>query len=519
MTTYPDVTGRRGDDRESTAAGSTGPDAIRAAIERFHAILAHDRVASSTHDLLARRQHDAGLRVEGRPYSSTLRPRLIAGTDHARICTTAALLTGAVHRLAAHALADDEMGRRVRSILAPAPLEMAVAAMAPATDGAPDHGRLDGFLDGERIAFVEYNAHPPGGVLTQDIIAEIYADTPAMRAFTREFPTHSTATGPRVADTLLHAWETGGAPGGHPSVAIVECGTSVAGWEFHHLREHLANQGIDALVCSTDDLTYTPGQGLRARDDNGSHRPVTVVYRRAVLTDLIARHGNSLPEHPMMRGWADGACVMVNSPSSHLAHKKSALALLTDPTTRHLLSPRERTAARAHVPWTRLLRPGSTTHGDREIDLLDFAQCRRDQLILKPNDSYGGHGILRGRHRTERQWRDDLRRALTVPHVLQERVSIPRIPYPRWHEGRLLVDDWYEGTDPYLFGTTAHGCISRLGHDDIINVSTGGTGVPVFQLTTARGQERSRPTGRSGGSLEPDGRAPAPHPVRPTTSS
>ncbi len=173
---------------------------------------------------------------------------------------------------------------------------------------------------------------------------------------------------------------------------------------------------------------------------------------------------------------------MANSFTSNLAHKKSALALLTDPRTSGVLSPQEATAAQQHLPWTRLVRPGPTTYHGEEIDLPAFARAHRESLVLKPNDDYGGHGILCGWQATDDDWQKALSRAMHDPYVIQERVTIPKVGYPTWADGGLRIEAYYQGTDPFLFASTAYGCICRLSQAAVTNVSAGGTCVPVFQV-------------------------------------
>lgn len=271
-------------------------------------------------ELCVMEQHScaAGLQVQGQPLTQVLRPRLISGADHAWVCSAGSLLAGALQRLAGYALHQGELGDHVREILALTPVETALAAMAPPTGEPSPHSRLDGFLTADRLLFVEYGV-----------------------------------------EHLTHAWTSGGMPGDGPQVAIVECGESKVSWEFTMLQAELHRQGVPAVICSTDDLRYEPAQGgLYTRDAQGYRHPITVVYRRAVLRDLLSHYGAALTDHPLTRAWSAGACVMANSFTSNVAHKKSALALLTDPRTSGVLSPQEATAAQRHLPWTRLVRPG-----------------------------------------------------------------------------------------------------------------------------------------------------------------
>jgi hypothetical protein len=470
-------------DGDQVMAGSTEPDTTQAAIDRFHQILGKQDITEATRRLLMREQCAVGLQVQGRPLTQVLRPRLISGGDHAWVCSAGSLLTGALQRLVGYALDDGEVGDHVRKILALTPVETALAAMSPPTDGDSPHSRLDGFLTANRLVFVEFNPDSPAGALTQEALAEIFAATPAMHAFTGDYRVQATPARQQIVENLTRAWTTGGMPGDGPQVAIVECGESKFSWEFTMLLAELHRQGVPAVICSIDDLRYdSTHRRLYTHDADGHRHPITVVHRRALLNDLLSRYGPAFIDHPLPRAWSAGACVMVNSFTSQLATKKSALTLFADPCTSVMLSPQEAAAAQQHLPWTRLVRPGSTTYRGEEIDLSAFARAHRESLVLKPNDDYGGHGIVCGWQTSDEDWQKALSRAMNDPHVIQERISIPKALYPTWADGGLRLEAYYESTDPFLFASTTHGCVCRLSPTALINVSAGGTCVPVFQV-------------------------------------
>lgn len=259
------------------------PDTTQAAIERFHEILGEPDTAQATQRLLMREQCAVGLHTDGRPLTQILRPRLISGADHARVCSVGSVLAGALQRLVGYALHDGELGEHVRQVLALTPAETALVTMSPPADGHSPHSRLDGFLTADRLAFVEFNPDSPVGPLTQDALADIFADTPAMRTFTDDYRVQPTSARGRIVDNLTHAWTTGAMPGDGPQVAIVECGESKFSWEFTMLQAELHRQGVPAVICSTDDLRYDPGQRrLYTHDAGGNRHPITVVHRRAV---------------------------------------------------------------------------------------------------------------------------------------------------------------------------------------------------------------------------------------------
>src|SRR5205814_4345949 len=117
------------------------------------------------------------------------------------------------------------------------------------------------------------------------------------------------------------------------------------------------------------------------------------VYKRVLLTELVEREGL---EHAVLRAVRDRAVCMVNPPSCKILHKKAILAVLHDERNAALFDADERQAIAASIPWTRVVEERHTTHDSHDIDLVPFIAGHREQLVLKPNDEYGGKGIVLG---------------------------------------------------------------------------------------------------------------------------
>jgi hypothetical protein len=184
-----------------------------------------------------------------------------------------------------------------------------------------------------------------------------------------------------------------------------------------------------------------------------------------------------------MRAYAVGACVVVNSFRAKLLHKKSLFALLSDEAFQGGLSAEERAAVAAHVPWTRVARPGETSYQGEQVDLLAFARANRERLLLKPNDEYGGKGITIGWESDAGAWDAALADALKSPFVLQERVTIAYEPYPALVDGQVVIGERLVDSDPFLFGSGVEGSLCRLSTVTLLNVTAGGgSTVPVFVI-------------------------------------
>jgi uncharacterized circularly permuted ATP-grasp superfamily protein len=234
--------------------------------------------------------------------------------------------------------------------------------------------------------------------------------------------------------------------------------------------------GVKTLICAPEDLTYRGGR-LRAKGT-----PIDVVYRRVLLSELLAK-----PEvaRPLLQAYLAGDVTVVNSLRAKLLHKKMSLALLSDDRYARLYTPQQRRAIAKHVPWTRKVREGHTTYGGKVIDLTDFVIRNRERLVLKPNDEYGGKGVVLGWTVDRHEWEQTLIGALTTSFVVQEKVAVPREPFPvlldRVHFLDLSVD-----CDPYLFWGRVGGVLTRLSSSALLNVTAGaGSVVPTYILDGA----------------------------------
>jgi uncharacterized circularly permuted ATP-grasp superfamily protein len=162
--------------------------------------------------------------------------------------------------------------------------------------------------------------------------------------------------------------------------------------------------------------------------------------------------------------------------------QEASLAVLSDEQNAEMFTADERAAIDAHIPWTRVVEERHTRFHDQDIDLIPFVAANQDRLVLKPNDEYGGSGILLGWELAADEWEAGVRRALTEPYIVQERILLPTEPYPALVEGRVVVRDRIIDTAPFVFhGAFMDGCLTRLSSDPLVNVTAGsGSSLATF---------------------------------------
>jgi hypothetical protein len=166
---------------------------------------------------------------------------------------------------------------------------------------------------------------------------------------------------------------------------------------------------------------------------------------------------------------------MVNPFPCKLLHKKASLAVLSDERHAHLFDSGERAAIAEHVPWTRVVEDRATLYGGRRVDLIPFVIEQHERFVLKPNDEYGGKGVVLGWLTEAGEWERAVRTAVGEPTIVQERVEVPSEPYPSVVDGRLQIIDRMQDTNPYVsWGEYVDGCMTRLSTAALLNVSAGG---------------------------------------------
>ncbi len=432
----------------------------------YNALLEDEGLAAASEERLRERQERAMLSFGERPLSISLRPNLLTRRRHAEAVTAAATVHGALAALERALLADS----RLRAELDLDPDEERLALADPGCRSSSPSARLDSFF-ADRVRFVEYNAESPAGMAYEDNLARVFRDLPVMRAFRRRFRVRPLPVRGRQLATMLRAFrQWGGAE--RPVIAIVDWVGLPTATEFELFREFFESKGVPTVICDPRELEVRRGR-LHA-----GGRAVNLVYRRVLTSELLAKRDET---RALLDAYSSGAACVVNTFRAKLLHKKMSLALLSDERNAHLYTAAQRGAIERHVPWTRRVADGpATRHGRPVADLVEHCAARRPELVLKPNDEYGGRGVVLGWTVGQPEWEQALGVALTQSYVVQEAVEVPREPFPvALHDVRML--DLSVDLDPYLFDGRPGGCLTRLSSTALLNVTAGaGSIVPTF---------------------------------------
>ncbi|MBE7533942.1 MAG: hypothetical protein HND44_24455 [Chloroflexi bacterium] len=443
--------------------------ALREAIRAYHDLLTEELAAESQGQLTEQMQM-RGLFFGNRPLCTVLRPRFVLPDQYTFLRKAIRPLLGAFDKISELAVQDAAFRKQFGLV----DWEEELIRHDPGYRGHTPLTRLDAFFvtDTGELKFTEYNAEVPAASAYSDVLTEVFYGLPVMGMFMREYVVRPLPTRHSVLHVLMRAYrQWGGA--GKPNIAILDWKEVPTYSEFELFMHYFRSQGVTCEIVDPREVEYRNGRLI-----HGDYH-IDLIYKRVLITELIERGGL---DQPVVNAVRDGAVCMVNPWRCKMLYKKMSLAVLSDEQNAHLFDEVETAAIRAHIPWTRTVEERKTSYGGLPIDLIPFIHKYKDQLVLKPNDDYGGHGIVLGWQTNASGWETAVQEALQTPYIVQERVAIPTEPYPSLLEGGLHIYDRMLDTAPFIFhGSYVDGCLTRLSTDPLLNVSAGGgSTVPTF---------------------------------------
>lgn len=443
------------------------------AVTAYHNLLqATPQLAADSAAMLQTEQPGLKLTFGGSPLCSVLRPQFLSLSTYAYVQRDACALATAMFRLA-HRVSHD---RKLQDALGLTLEERDLIAIDPGFRDVSPTSRLDSFMAGDAWYFVEYNAETPAAIAYEDVLSELFARMPVMAGFSKQYTVTPLPARGHLLDTLLDSYRQWGGRV-TPCIAIVDWKDLPTATEHTLFCEFFSQHGLDALIVEPAELEYTRGR-LHA-----AGRGIDLVYRRVLTSELLAQPDVA---KPLIEAYRNHDVCVVNSFRAKSLHKKAIFSLLTDDAYANLLTDAEQSVVAAHIPWTRTLTDTKTTYQGNSVDLLPFVLEQREGLVLKPNDEYGGKGVVMGWETAPEDWERALATAVETPSVAQERVPVERDLFPVWEQDELQWVELTPDIDPFLFGTSVRGVLTRLSAAALLNVTAGtGSLAPTFLVEPA----------------------------------
>jgi len=443
---------------------------LREAIASYHDLLT-DEIAEDSQAWLDEQQLRRGLFFGQRPLCTVLRPRFMTPEQYHFLQSRVGILMRAFYKIYLAAMADAAF----RSQFGLLDWEEELVRHDPGYRDPSPTSRVDTFFVTERggLRLTEYNAETPASPAYNDALADIFYGLPVMREFLRHYEVRTLPARHSVLHALTDAYQQWTGRREAPRIAILDWREVPSYSEFVLFAEYFKSQGLEWIIADPREVEYKNGR-LVAGDFH-----ITLIYKRVLISELIERSGM---DSPVIRAVLDGAVCMVNPFRCKILHKKASLAVLSDERNADLFTAEEKEAIDAHIPWTCRVEERYARYRGQTIDLIPYILEHRENLVLKPNDEYGGKGIVLGWETDPTAWLQAISTALAEPYIVQERVAIPSEPFPSMVDGRVELIDRMLDTNPLVFyGNYVDGCLSRLSTQALLNVSAGsGSAVATF---------------------------------------
>ncbi|MEZ4725858.1 MAG: hypothetical protein R3E79_01860 [Caldilineaceae bacterium] len=452
---------------------------LHTAINHYHDLCTTGNLAQQSWEALYPGLGARNLIFGQRPLCTVLRPMFHTAESYRYLAERTALTLSVFRKVTEAMLADSAL--RAQLFLDQAEEEL-VNLPTGYTTNIPT-ARLDSFFtrhpDGSyTLNFIEFNGESPAGMAYNDVMAELFLELPLMQRFQERYAVRSLEARPHAVDALLRIYyQWRGNRNKLPDMAIVDFRGVPTTTEFKLFADYFAQHGITATICDPDEMEFHNGQLYAAG------RPVDFVYKRVLGSELVQKYGLT---HPIVEAVRAGAVCMANPFNCKLLHKKASFAVVSDERNAHLFTAEEQDAIRQHIPWTRIVEERKTVGPAGEtLDLVPWISANKEQLVLKPNDEYGGKGVLIGWETDPTTWEHALQTALREPSIVQVRATIAYEEFPRVDDvGNVDISRRLVDCDPFLFhGDSVGGCLTRLSTVTLLNVTAGGGSVvPAFLL-------------------------------------
>ena len=439
------------------------------AIGEYHDLLATDESLSARlFEQLRETMRADQLVYGGRPIGIALRPHLLDEQQFHLLSTRAQAIASALEKVVAAALDNSSLMQH----LGMSEAETELARVDPGVSLAGVTTRLDGFIHGHEIKFVEYNAENPSSLSDQAGLNRLLFAIPAMRTIAGRYRLRQFLPVERLLESLLASYREWGGSGA-PKIAILDWENLPTSNEFVLLRDHFASHGVQTTICSPDDLEYRGG-ALCAGDFR-----IDLIYKRVLIHEFLARCAS---DHPVIRAYRDRKVCLVNPFRCKIVHKKTSFEILTDEERAGWFTSAEREAIARSVPWTRRFQERRTSRAGKSIELLEYVRRNRETLVLKPNDDYGGRGVFLGPHLNEHAWEEAIAAALAGDYVVQDLIDLQPEHFPVFTERAWQLQPMFVDTNPFLFHGKVCGAMVRLSGSPIVNVASGGGETGFFVI-------------------------------------
>ncbi|HEV2762569.1 MAG TPA: hypothetical protein VGV38_06195, partial [Pyrinomonadaceae bacterium] len=187
-------------------------------IAEYHELLKSDEALTPEFLSGLREQMRARRLTYGeRPVGVSLRPHFLSAAQYGALAHASERLASAFEKVTAALVADPALIEEVGLTDA----ERRLALVEPRLASAYVNTRLDAFVHGDVIKFVEYNAENPSSLVDQSGLNDVLSRVGALGDVSARYRLRAFDPAERLLDSLLASWREWGGRSEAPRVAIV----------------------------------------------------------------------------------------------------------------------------------------------------------------------------------------------------------------------------------------------------------------------------------------------------------
>ncbi|MCK5137330.1 MAG: glutathionylspermidine synthase family protein [Bacteroidales bacterium] len=412
---------------------------------------------------------------KGEVMPTLLKPNFISQRQSALLKDSVERMSRALTKFITLYLSED----RVKKIMNFSEKENDLFSIDPGYGNPLVVSRLDAFMNGESLKFLEFNCDSPAGIAYSDIQDEGFRELLGMYPFLEKYNIEYINRQHILLSSLLDCYAefrtTHQQLPEIPVVAIVDWAGVSTYSEFELHQQYFRDHGIETIITTPQDFSIRNGKAL------ADGQEVHLIYKRIITRELVARWEQV---GVFVEAIREGLVCCCNSFRSIIVGNKKVLSVITDQRFNSIFTAAEKQLIKETIPWTRVLADSTVNFYGKEVELKSFVPEHKDLLVLKPSNKYGGKDVHIGNETPQSTWEEIMNKHIEDGiWVVQEFVDIPTDLYPEISDS-VKFKSKYVNINPFALNGNYSGTITRVSDSQVINVSAGGGLVPT--LTASR---------------------------------
>jgi uncharacterized circularly permuted ATP-grasp superfamily protein len=400
-----------------------------------------------------------------------LKPNFLSGKQAALLKRSVETMSRALIKFIGLYMKD----KRVKEIMGFTDREDELFRIEPGYSNPLVVSRLDAFLKGDSMKYLEFNCDSPAGIAYADVMEEGFRELFRGYPFMDRYRIEYVRRQEMLLSSLLECYGEFRSQKRQmpekPVIAIVDWADVSTYSEFEMHQVHFQSHGFETVIVTPQEFLVRNGKAFAGGQE------VHLVYKRLISRELLSRWDEVKTFLGAVR---DGLVCCCNSFRSFIVGNKKALAVITDPRFRSIFDQQEIELIRKTVPWTRVLADRTETYRGLEVNLKSFIPENRVSLVLKPSNKYGGKDVYIGRETSQSVWEEIMKKHMeNQMWVVQDYVEIPTGDFPEIGDS-VTFKDKYVNINPFALNGRYSGTITRVSDSPVINVSAGGGLVPTL---------------------------------------